>query len=620
MALTTQLLELPLWAAEAYAESGTPAQRIGTSYERAQSLAKHIGMTVKDITQLTDKFWDFHTDYVVTRDTAVTTILTIHWNLCMGTIASYAENRPELHNVLAELERFESVGEFMLTEVGHGLDARNIETTATRNQDGSFVLHTPNTAAAKIMPPTTPHARMPRLAVVFAQLIVDEERRGVRPFIVRINDAKVMAPGVTSRLLPARPGAKMLDHAVTTFDNVRLDSWALLGEVETPDNLRKDFFRHIHRVTVGTLSLSLCNIPVGRLCGYILGRYSQKRRIAGAGATPDERVPIITFATQHTPILTMLATDNILEAFSKEIIQTFIETKEPQMRSALATIFKQTATYSTQSLCNEMIDRCGWQGLYTHNQMMELISSLRGNSIAEGDSLVLCIRLVSELFLGRYEIPKAKNPTSLLAEHEMGVWTEAAEMAMSIMTTTGSNRNDEFNAFLLPRVRKLVQATGHRMAYEAASTSDKVTPEMLRLYETTCILEDPSWYVENKSMKSGDLYKLHAEAVRALLPSLDKMLEDSAAAPWATAPILDEGRWLEFIDRLPAFSSSSSSSNSGSDADSVTTKQGTQISHSKDSKDVEPKVQERLSDESVAEKKSLGKKLKSRKDKPCVIL
>lgn len=39
--------------------------------------------------------------------------------------------------------------QFMLTELGHGLDAANIETTATMQDDGSFDLHTPNANAAK---------------------------------------------------------------------------------------------------------------------------------------------------------------------------------------------------------------------------------------------------------------------------------------------------------------------------------------------------------------------------------------------------------------------------------------------------------------------------------------
>ena len=39
--------------------------------------------------------------------------------------------------------------QYMMTEVGHGLDAPNIETTATLLENGQFDLHTPNPGASK---------------------------------------------------------------------------------------------------------------------------------------------------------------------------------------------------------------------------------------------------------------------------------------------------------------------------------------------------------------------------------------------------------------------------------------------------------------------------------------
>jgi acyl-CoA oxidase len=39
--------------------------------------------------------------------------------------------------------------QFLLTEVGHGLDARNLETTVTLLPNGDLDLHTPNQNAAK---------------------------------------------------------------------------------------------------------------------------------------------------------------------------------------------------------------------------------------------------------------------------------------------------------------------------------------------------------------------------------------------------------------------------------------------------------------------------------------
>ena len=45
----------------------------------------------------------------------------------------------------------------MLTELDHGLDAKNLETTATRQLDGSFILHTPRPGAAKLFFLFRPH-------------------------------------------------------------------------------------------------------------------------------------------------------------------------------------------------------------------------------------------------------------------------------------------------------------------------------------------------------------------------------------------------------------------------------------------------------------------------------
>lgn len=309
----------------------------------------------------------------------------------MGTLARYAADRPDLSSILEQLERFDVCGEFMLTEFGHGLDARNIETSATLQSDGSFDLHTPCAAAAKVMPPTTLYAGIPRVAVVFARLVVDDQRYGVRPFLVRINSSDRMSRGITARLLPTRPGAKALDHAVTTFNHVRLEPSALLGELNPAQDTRADFFKLIQRVTVGTLSLSMLNAPSLKFSAYIAGRYSQKRHTAGR--TPDERLPIITFSTQHGPILTAFAMSSVLESYANWTVKGFLEnTSNPRVQSGLATAFKATAIHFTQPLINEMIDRCGWQGLFTHNQMSEIILALGGNSIAEGDILVLSLR------------------------------------------------------------------------------------------------------------------------------------------------------------------------------------------------------------------------------------
>ena len=121
------------------------------------------------------------------------------------------------------------------------------------------------------------------------------------------------------------------------------------------------------------------------------------------------------------------------------------------------------------------------------------------------------------------------------------------------MIAPDSNRNEAFNNLVLPRCRSLVSAVGHRMAYDAAAESSVVTPEMLDLFEATCMLEDAGWYVEHKKLSMSALQRRHAKAVSALLPKLNSMLEQTLAEPWSTAPILKDEAWNNFIRGLPPF-------------------------------------------------------------------
>lgn len=332
---------------------------------------------------------------IATRDPTAFTIATIHLNLCVGTLANFVSHRPDLSDLVEKLVNFDICGEFLLTEIGHGLDARNLETTATLQPDGSFDLHTPNEAAAKAMPPTTPDGGIPRVAIVFARLIAHGEDYGVRPFLVWLCDSDHMCRGITSRALPMRPGiaSKPLDHAITTFNHVRLSPKALLGPVSKPKTGRDDFLQHIWRVAVGTLSLSIVGLSFIKVATHIAALYSERRTVAsplGRG-----RVPILSFSTQQRPIVNAWAYSTVLEPYAKWTIKEFMNpTHSPPVRHALATTFKATVTRASRVL-NDLVERCGWQGLFGYNQISELALTFQGTFIAEGDTLVLCIRTSS---------------------------------------------------------------------------------------------------------------------------------------------------------------------------------------------------------------------------------
>ena len=326
-------------------------------------------------------------------------IVAIQVNLCIRTLCSFVKGRPDLQDLVDKLLNFDICGGFMLTEADHGLDARNLETTATETTatllpDGSYDLHTPHVGASKAMPLTTPYCGMPRIAIVFARLLVDGKSHGVKPFLVCLSDACGMRPGVTSRILPTRPGTKPLDHSLTAFNHVDLPFSALLGSSSEPENDRLDFLRQIWRVSAGTLSLSIMGISAIKVGTRVAAVYIERRTITA----PDGPVPgeIMSFSTQQRPIVEGWVQGKVLHAFARWTIGMRPNLSDATQH-ALATIFKATVMKASQIL-RPLTERCGWQGLCAYNQISELDLTFQGISIAEGDTLLLCIRMCSADF------------------------------------------------------------------------------------------------------------------------------------------------------------------------------------------------------------------------------
>ncbi|KAJ6550950.1 hypothetical protein DFH09DRAFT_823201, partial [Mycena vulgaris] len=106
-------------------------------------------LTAGDIENWMQPFWDLHVDRALAMDTAAGTLVTIQINLVVGTLIKYLRDDPSLSALMDDILAFNVLAHYCLTEVGHGLDAINIETMATALSDGSFELHTPHLGAAK---------------------------------------------------------------------------------------------------------------------------------------------------------------------------------------------------------------------------------------------------------------------------------------------------------------------------------------------------------------------------------------------------------------------------------------------------------------------------------------
>lgn len=547
---TQELLELKPFAAGRPTGLASSAD-IKNAYDRARLIGRHYALSLEDVLTLSPRFWAFHLDTIHAESGNSLVVLTTHLNLCIGTLGDYLPDRPALQPLIEKLLNFDINGQFLLTEVGWGVDADELKTTATLRSDAGFELHTPHQQAAKFMSWTTTDAGTPSGAVVFARLIVDDEDRGIRPFWVMLHDGQKMEQGVVSYALPKRAGAPAIDHAVTIFNHKILPEEALLGTLEKSEDPVTHFSSIIHRASIGTLSISTVNVPCLKLCTYIAAKYSNRRHVTGPNGS---QIPILKYRTQQRPILHALAQSFVWEAAAKYAANIFTTSKDTAVQSTTAIVFKCAIQTAAQQTLATLGERCGAQGLYEHNTIISCQNLMRGNSFAEGDTVVIAIRLVSNLLVSDHSLPPSPYPDAPLVKYAAGLLAEAKEILASLPEGTKDVNDEAFNAAILPLCQPIAEAMGYALAYEGARKQG-VPDDLLGAFQAGIVLQGASWFVQNVGWKRADILKREEDALSTLMPRLEKLLEDGweGVGPYARAPLLTEEAWDGFVGRLPRF-------------------------------------------------------------------
>ncbi|KAG2049698.1 acyl-CoA dehydrogenase NM domain-like protein [Suillus hirtellus] len=485
-----------------------------------------------------------HTDPIMVSDGAASTLLTIQYNLVAGTLAQYAATTgSDLVSLVEKILRWDVIGQFCLTELGRGLDIFRMKTSATLLPTGEFDLHTPLPSDAKFMPPTVPVKGLPCVAIVFAQLYVDGECRGPRPFLVNLNDGYKMCKGVTSMLLPPRGGSAPVNHTLTSFNHVRLPPSALLGNLDKSNKMHRDFMSSIWRVAVGSLALGSIAIPNLQLSSYIAARYFQRRHVTSVYGHPS---PIISYRTQQLPLLHAIAQAFVLKALYKWGVEQFMDKNlDVRVRHGIAACCKAVMIQHAQVANYALSERLGAQGLFEYNRLSNLYSDVRGISIAEGDIL----GLVADTLAQTYELPLSTHPDGPLALHEISLFDEATETVSS-----SSDFTQGFMQYVQPRCQLMVESMGHRMAYDAA-VDQGVSQCLVDLYLINATKTDAAWYVEHGVFTRRAIVHMEDAALSAALPRLEEWLTAMEVEPYVSSPIISDKRWEEFRKTLPVYSS-----------------------------------------------------------------
>ncbi|KAI0259531.1 acyl-CoA dehydrogenase NM domain-like protein [Gloeopeniophorella convolvens] len=528
--------------------------RARLAIERARHIAKLHPLTAQDVLLLSPKFWAMFNDPICALDSAASMHLVMQYNLCAGTIAALG-NDTSADVVLKQILNFEILGQVCLAEVDHYLDALHLETTATMLPDGSFLLNTPHEGAAKCMPSTVP-AGIPCVAVVFARMFARNQDHGVKPFLVHIHDGNKMIHGVVSRLLPHHGDANPMNSSLTHFNNVHLPPTALMGSINKSIDFQQAYLDATSRISAGSVTLgSLAVTHLGISC-QVAARYSLRKMVHDLSGIL--RPNFLCLQTHRIPVLTALAQAFVLRAMRDVTISNFSQLNlDSRIRRAVATLFNVTALAHTQATNAQLVDRCGAQGGFAVNQILQFDGNFPGLHAVETDISTSSNRLMSDLLLRCYELPPTPYPESLLAKHEAGLFSQVR----AHLAELGTHRRAEHDDVILSESPAILQAVGQRIAYDAARTAG-VDTSLLGMYVASCARLDESWYVECFGMTRRELRALEVRAADLLLPRMDEFLALMDVKPYVTAPIASAERWSKFVAALPTFEDASASSSS----------------------------------------------------------
>jgi len=174
--------------------------------------------------------------------------------------------------------------------------------------------------------------------------------------------------------------------------------------------------------------------------------------------------------------------------------------------------------------------------------------------VAEGDIVAISIRFAVDLALGRVTPPRSSNPKSRLACHEEAV---ISQLRSHLHGGPGSHRNPEVEAAILPLCVPLIQAVGHRMAYDAAIEAS-VDPVLIDIFVASVILTDSAWYSEATDpavhLSRSEQSEMQLNACKKGVGRLEEWLAKLEIEPYVLAPIVNEEKWEAHEQRLDTFS------------------------------------------------------------------
>ena len=312
------------------------------------------------------------------------------------------------HALLEDVAALRLPGCFAMTETGHGSNVRALGTTATFDPaTDELIVHTPNRAAWKDYIGNA--ALHGRFAVVFAQLIVGEDRPGVHAVLVPIRDESgEPMPGVHIEDDGPKLGLNGVDNGRLAFNQLRVPRTALLdryasldanGRYDSPiASPTKRFFTMLGTLVGGRISVACGGLAAARNALTIAIRYGHHRRQFGPHGAREQR--LLDYPSHRERLLPALAENVVLTLTMRRLTDRWAGSHarvkdaattadDPRELESLAAGLKALSTWHATRTIQDARECCGGAGYLAVNRFADLKADTDVFTTFEGDNTVL---------------------------------------------------------------------------------------------------------------------------------------------------------------------------------------------------------------------------------------
>ena len=245
---------------------------------------------------------------------------------------------------LDKAERWEYIGCYAQTELGHGSNVRGLETTATWNaEDKTFTIHSPRLTAAKWWIGSSSKAA--NHAIVMAQLIVDQRSHGPHAFVVPIRDVRTHATLPNTHIGDIGPkfGYNTMDNGFLLFNQLKIPHGNMLSRFSCINPQTNAYERRGSPASTFATMTHFRSVIVQR-AGAALARgvtiatryCAVRRQFADSENPASEELQVLDYSTVQMRLLPLLATMYALHFAGNRMTQLYEASRDMRAYDTLA--------------------------------------------------------------------------------------------------------------------------------------------------------------------------------------------------------------------------------------------------------------------------------------------